>query len=368
MFREARRALGGSRTPMVSHPRLSPRGCPARCSSSPSRSLSTSACATPRREAPTWPANADRIVRLERLLGIDWEHGLQTATVDDTLVTVANWVYISGIGRHPLRGYLALPPDGTPLRPVAERDVRLGPGRLPALRGLPRRAAAPARPRARRHRHRALGRLSRPPATRPHEPVRGISQPARRLEPSRRDRAPDGGGAHSRLGSSLSRCRCDGPRRDRDGEPLRHRRPGGIVVVLARPRDRIFRPGRETASTLHADGVSGDPRGPASGSRDRSWSRTAPATASTGCVRQSARRRAGRGGRSPLPRAGRDPAPATVGPLPIYWDRWTLASPFRRSLVLAELLRATDTGIELMLDLKGGDRAGEIVRAESSRT
>ena len=42
-------------------------------------------------------ANADRIVRLERLLGIDWEHGLQTATVsNDTLVTVANWVYIFG--------------------------------------------------------------------------------------------------------------------------------------------------------------------------------------------------------------------------------------------------------------------------------
>ncbi len=50
----------------------------------------------------------------------------------------------------------------------------------------------------------------------------------------------------------------------------------------------------------------------------------------------------------------------TVGPLPIYWDRWTLASPFRRSLVLSELLRATDTGTELMLDLKGWrSRAGE---------
>jgi len=55
----------------------------------------------------------------------------------------------------------------------------------------------------------------------------------------------------------------------------------------------------------------------------------------------------------------------TVGPLPIYWDRWTLASPFRRSLVLSELLRATDTGTELMLDVKGWrSRLAKIVRAE----
>lgn len=43
----------------------------------------------------------------------------------------------------------------------------------------------------------------------------------------------------------------------------------------------------------------------------------------------------------------------TVGPLPIYWDRWELASPFRPRLLLPDLLEATDTGTELMLDLKG---------------
>lgn len=42
-------------------------------------------------------ANAGRIVDLERTLGIEWEAGLQSATVgSDTLVTLANWVYIYG--------------------------------------------------------------------------------------------------------------------------------------------------------------------------------------------------------------------------------------------------------------------------------
>jgi hypothetical protein len=55
----------------------------------------------------------------------------------------------------------------------------------------------------------------------------------------------------------------------------------------------------------------------------------------------------------------------TVGPLPLYWDRWALASPFRRSLVLAELLAATRPETELMLDLKGRDaRLAAIVRTE----
>jgi hypothetical protein len=55
----------------------------------------------------------------------------------------------------------------------------------------------------------------------------------------------------------------------------------------------------------------------------------------------------------------------TLGPLPLYWDRWALASPFRRSLVLADLLRATGAGTELMLDLKGRrPRVAELVRAE----
>lgn len=55
----------------------------------------------------------------------------------------------------------------------------------------------------------------------------------------------------------------------------------------------------------------------------------------------------------------------TVGPLPLYWDRWQLASPFRPRLVLAELLRATTGESELMLDLKGSRRRlAELVRAE----
>lgn len=41
--------------------------------------------------------NAARLVDLERALGIDWEAGLQSATVgSDAVVTLANWVYIFG--------------------------------------------------------------------------------------------------------------------------------------------------------------------------------------------------------------------------------------------------------------------------------
>lgn len=55
----------------------------------------------------------------------------------------------------------------------------------------------------------------------------------------------------------------------------------------------------------------------------------------------------------------------TVGPLPVYWDRWALASPFRRPFVLSALLRATGPGTELMLDLKGSRlRLAELVRGE----
>jgi len=43
----------------------------------------------------------------------------------------------------------------------------------------------------------------------------------------------------------------------------------------------------------------------------------------------------------------------TVGPLPILWDRWTLAAPWRPRLELHQLLAATSPGTELMLDLKG---------------
>ena len=55
----------------------------------------------------------------------------------------------------------------------------------------------------------------------------------------------------------------------------------------------------------------------------------------------------------------------TVGPLPLYWDRWELASPFRPRLVLSELLRAGREATGLMLDLKGSRmRLAEKVRAE----
>jgi glycerophosphoryl diester phosphodiesterase len=46
----------------------------------------------------------------------------------------------------------------------------------------------------------------------------------------------------------------------------------------------------------------------------------------------------------------------TLGPVPVLWDRWRLASPFRPRLVLDELLRAAAPQTELVLDLKGRER------------
>lgn len=43
----------------------------------------------------------------------------------------------------------------------------------------------------------------------------------------------------------------------------------------------------------------------------------------------------------------------TLGPIPILWDRWQLANPFAPRLRLDELLAATGSRTELMLDLKG---------------
>jgi hypothetical protein len=43
----------------------------------------------------------------------------------------------------------------------------------------------------------------------------------------------------------------------------------------------------------------------------------------------------------------------TVGPLPILWDRWELAAPWRPRLELGDLLEATAPETELLLDLKG---------------
>ena len=46
----------------------------------------------------------------------------------------------------------------------------------------------------------------------------------------------------------------------------------------------------------------------------------------------------------------------TVGPLPILWDQWTLAAPWRPRLLIDRLLAAAGPRTRLMLDLKGRDR------------
>lgn len=46
----------------------------------------------------------------------------------------------------------------------------------------------------------------------------------------------------------------------------------------------------------------------------------------------------------------------TVGPLPVYWDRWQLAPPWRPRLLLDEVLAAAAPTTELMIDLKGRRR------------
>ena len=47
----------------------------------------------------------------------------------------------------------------------------------------------------------------------------------------------------------------------------------------------------------------------------------------------------------------------TVGPLPLYWDRWALAPPWRRFDTLDDLLAAARAETVLMLDIKGSDHA-----------
>jgi glycerophosphoryl diester phosphodiesterase len=47
----------------------------------------------------------------------------------------------------------------------------------------------------------------------------------------------------------------------------------------------------------------------------------------------------------------------TAGPLPVYWDRWALAPPWRRFASVEDLLAAAGPQTVLMLDLKGGDPA-----------
>jgi hypothetical protein len=46
----------------------------------------------------------------------------------------------------------------------------------------------------------------------------------------------------------------------------------------------------------------------------------------------------------------------TLGPIPVLWDRWRLASPWAPRLGLPALLAAASPRTELVLDLKGRDR------------
>jgi len=46
----------------------------------------------------------------------------------------------------------------------------------------------------------------------------------------------------------------------------------------------------------------------------------------------------------------------TVGPIPLLWDKWTVASPRTPRLLLGHLLEAAAPSTTLMLDLKGTDR------------
>ena len=55
----------------------------------------------------------------------------------------------------------------------------------------------------------------------------------------------------------------------------------------------------------------------------------------------------------------------SVGPLPVFWDRWRVAAPWSSRLGLDELLDATGPGTELMLDLKGRRRELALLVAEA---
>jgi len=59
----------------------------------------------------------------------------------------------------------------------------------------------------------------------------------------------------------------------------------------------------------------------------------------------------------------------TLGPIPVLWDRWRLANPFARRLVLAELLASVSPRTELILDLKGrnGELATRVLAALGDR-
>jgi hypothetical protein len=56
-----------------------------------------------------------------------------------------------------------------------------------------------------------------------------------------------------------------------------------------------------------------------------------------------------------------------VGALPLYWDRWALAPPWRRFGDLDDLLAAARPETVLMLDLKGGAPAAARMLSETLR-
>jgi glycerophosphoryl diester phosphodiesterase len=58
----------------------------------------------------------------------------------------------------------------------------------------------------------------------------------------------------------------------------------------------------------------------------------------------------------------------TIGPIPILWDRWELAPPWARRMLLDELLAAASPATELMLDLKGHDPRLPSLVLEAVRT
>jgi glycerophosphoryl diester phosphodiesterase len=57
----------------------------------------------------------------------------------------------------------------------------------------------------------------------------------------------------------------------------------------------------------------------------------------------------------------------TVGALPLYWDRWALAAPWRRFATLGDLLAGVRPETALLLDLKGSDPAGARLLSASLR-
>ena len=158
-------------------------------------------------------ANADRIVELERSLHVDFERSIQGVIVgSDFLTMLVNWVYIWGHWPVILSvAHRALLLSPRPLLPAPQCALRLGRDRLRPLRLLPGGAAEAPRHRTRRHGDGAVERVPRAPATRPDEPVRGVPEPARRVERPRRPRPAGHDGAPRSFACSRSSCRSPWP-------------------------------------------------------------------------------------------------------------------------------------------------------------